>query len=628
MPRRRTRLALALLALAAAALVVPRGVAQASDPQVARDLRVAMSDGVALEVKLGGRGPLVGNELPARPVIVEFSPYAPACCAELGGPNFNYLQVHIRGTGLSNGSFDALGARTQQDVVDTLTWACTQPWSNGRLGLYGFSASAITVYNSLHLDLPCVQTAVLGSGTHELYRDLLYPGGVPNGMPAAGVLGLIGAPTVANLPERLFEEPLSAIDTAAGLATLPVDYQVHPTLDSYWRERGFRGDVNDLPILMLDGFFDVESRGAFQTFQELRGDGAHLLVVGAHDGVPTGSGGADRQRVAWYDHYLRDIDNGINRERVVQMFLAHGDREDMLAGDYVTGAGDNWPLPGTTWSTLHLDATSSGTATSINDGTLALAPPASATQSYPAVGSLPTASDPYNTAILGVFNNSPTLTDMAIAEPFGLSYTTAPLTTPLDAVGPASLDVVLASTAPETDIYAVLSDVWPNGSAHPMAAGRLRTSYPEVDLARSLVDNGRIVQPYGRYDLPEPAAVGEERRYHVELWPIGNRFEAGHRLRLHLLGASGASQPTTPGINTIRLGADGSRLYFPAAPGNDLAAALGARSSRTPAGAPAGGTTGRGVLAATGLDRSPALGAVLLALAIALRAVAVRRAAS
>ena len=157
---------------------------------------------------LGGRGPLVGGELPARPVIVEFSPYGPGCCLELGGPDFNYLQVHIRGTGLSAGSFDALGPRTQQDVAEVLAWACAQPWSNGRLGLYGFSASAITVYNSLHLDLPCVETAVLGSGTHELYRDLLYPGGVPNGIPAPGVFGLIGAPLVQHGPGRFERDPV------------------------------------------------------------------------------------------------------------------------------------------------------------------------------------------------------------------------------------------------------------------------------------------------------------------------------------------------------------------------------------------------------------------------------------
>jgi predicted acyl esterase len=136
------------LGCAVAALLVPVAFdakAEEVGPQVTRDIRLPRSDGVQLEVKLGGRGPLVGGELPARPVIVEFSPYGPACCAEYGGPSFNYLQVHIRGTGLSNGSFDALGPRTQQDVAEVLGWACGQPWSNGRIGLYGFSASAIAV---------------------------------------------------------------------------------------------------------------------------------------------------------------------------------------------------------------------------------------------------------------------------------------------------------------------------------------------------------------------------------------------------------------------------------------------------------------------------------------------------
>ena len=40
---------------------------------------------------------------------------------------------------------------------------------------------------------------------------------------------------------------------------------------------------------MVNGFFDVESRGAFQGYQELRDDGAHLVVIGAHDGAPAGT---------------------------------------------------------------------------------------------------------------------------------------------------------------------------------------------------------------------------------------------------------------------------------------------------------------------------------------------------
>lgn len=566
----RTRVAVVLTTLVAILTVANAPAAPAAEAQVTRVLRVAMSDGVELEVKLGGRGPLVGGELPVRPVIAEFSPYAPGCCAEAAGPDFNYLQVHIRGTGLSNGTFDALGPRSQQDVAELLGWACSQPWSNGRLGLVGFSASAIVVYNSLHLQLPCVETAVLGSGTHELYRDLLYPGGVSNGLPALGVLGLIGAPLAAAVPERLVRNPLSTAPAALGMARLPIDYQSHPTLDSYWRERGFRGDANDIPILMIDGFFDVESRGAFQAFQALRDDGAHLLVVGAHDGEPVGSGGAGRQRAAWFDRYLRDVDNGIDREPTVQLFLANGDREDMLAGRFVTTDGTDWPLPGTAWVPLHLDAGRSGTARSINDGSLLPGPAGTAAQSYPAIASLPSASDPYNTAIVGI-NGAPLLTDMTLAEPLGLSYTTQPFAMPAQAVGPASVELVLSSTAPETDIYVVLSDVWPDGTAHPMAAGRLKSSFPGVDLARSLVDaHGNVVQPYGTYDLRAPAAIGQERRYHVELWPIGNQFEAGHRLRLHVLGVSGASQPGMPAVNTIRLGPAGSRLLLPVLHRQDL----------------------------------------------------------
>lgn len=572
---RRLRAILVVVALVAGLGVAQAPAAPAAEPQVVTDLRVPMSDGVELEVRLGGRGPLVDGSLPARPVIVELSPYAPGCCSEVAGPDYNYLQVHLRGTGLSGGRFDALGPRTQHDVAELLGWACDQPWSNGRLGLQGFSASAIVVYNSLHLDLPCVETAVLGSGTHELYRDLLYPGGISNGLPAAGVLGLIGAPLVQALPARLGSDPLSVPSAVGGLAQVAADYQLHPTLDRYWQERGFRGDANDLPILMVDGFFDVESRGAFQAFQALRDDGAHLLVVGAHDGVPAGSGGADRQRAAWFDRYLRDIHNGIDEEPAVQLLLADGDREDMLAGRYVTLDGTDWPLPGTTWVPLHLDKATSGTATSTNDGTLAVDVPDRAAQSYPAVPSLPSATDPYNASIVGL-NSSPLLTDMTLAEPLGLTYTTAPFTEPVQAVGPASVELVLSSTAPDSGLYVVLSDVWPDGVAHPMAAGRLNSSFPGIDRSRSLVDEaGNIVQPYGTFGTRQPAAIGEQRRYHVELWPIGNQFEAGHRLRLHVIGVSGASKPGTPAVHTVRLGEGGSRLLVPVAPGSDLLAALG-----------------------------------------------------
>ena len=157
---------------------------------------------------------------------------------------------------------------------------------------------------------------------------------------------------------------------------------------------------------------------------------------------------------------------------------------------------------------------------------------------------------------------------MTGAEPLSLTYTTKPFTTDVLSAGPASLELRLSSTAPETGIWAVLTDVWPDGTAHPLTAGRLLNAFPNVNRRRSLRDRqGDIVQPYGVYDHKTPAAPGQERLYRVEFWPIGNRFKAGHRLRLYVLGTSAASQPGAPAVNSVRVGGrHASRLLFPVLP--------------------------------------------------------------
>jgi predicted acyl esterase len=234
---------------------------------------------------------------------------------------------------------------------------------------------------------------------------------------------------------------------------------------------------------------------------------------------------------------------------------------------------------------LALDPTVSGTAHSLNDGTLSLAAPAARTaQSYPAVPSDTFQTDPPNTAIVGndgpnqMASFFPPFTETALSEPLGLSFTTAPLRAPVDAAGPLDLDLRLSTTVPGTAIWAVVSDVWPDGSSHPLTVGRLSTDYPLILRRRSLRDplTRAVVQPYGDYTHPSPAQVGTPRLYHVELWPIGNRFEAGHRIRLDVLGASAASRQGAPALDTVVLGGrHPSRLMFPVLPGSDLPAALG-----------------------------------------------------
>jgi len=556
------------------------------------------SDGTTLRFFISSSG-----TLRPRPLIVEFSPYAPtsfsaqfAAPPAFGhdfGPAYNHIEVNARGTGQSSGAWGPVGPRDQQDVAEFLAWACKQPWSNGHIGLYGFSASAIIIYNSLHLPLACVDAATLMSGTNDLYRDLLYPGGILNLAPAIVVGASVGLPLLADFPPAFFEgRPIpDMLDT--GLGQIGIYFNIlagHPTEDEFWQQRAMRplsgSSPNHFPVLADGSFYDPEPRGAFESVRQLRAAGvpARLITYGAHDGFPANTLGPFPEFQRWLDHYLLGTDNGVEREPAVTLLLGNGGHDAFKHGDSTTLTGDGWPLPGTRWQPLFLDPARSGSARSANDGSLGTAaPPQAATQPYLDLASLPTATDPTTWTIAAagaasLFDALPLLTQLNSQEPLALTYSSAPLKSALDVAGPASLDLYVATALPADDLYAVLADVWPDGHATAVGVGRLRSFYPGVDRQRSVVDqNGELVQPYGDYSDVQPALPLQTREYHIEFWPVGNHFPSGHRLRLYLLGVPLYTVPL-PGVNLVAIGgATPSRLLLPVAPGSDLAAAIKAR---------------------------------------------------
>lgn len=575
--RSRSLLVAATTALVLGALGAPANAAEA-EPETTK-VRVTTSTGASLAAAVSGAAPLQ-----ARPTVVEFTPYGERGASFSVGEEYNFLTVQIRGTGDSGGGFDVLGPKTQRDVRDTLAWACSQPWSDGRLAVVGFSASAITYFNSQHQELPCVRAAVMRSGTFELYRDLLVPGGVPNSVPGLAVLSAIGGLALVQADERLSRDPLSGTETVLGLLGSGLSAGLlNPTLNTYWKERGFRGDANEVPTLLIDGVFDVEPRGDYQAFQQLQAQGtpAQLLVVGAHDGAPRGTDHGAAQIDKWLDRWVLGVQNGVEDEPAVQMLVADGGREQFLDGQFLRYDGSSWPLPGTSWTPLSLSAKRAGTSASPKDGSLTIVPDATTSrQSYAAFTSLPTQVDPHTISTLGAPLNQlttwiPFLTDMKLTNLTGLTFTSAPLKESVTAIGPGTLDVRLSTTGVSTPIWAVVSDVWPDGTTHPMTVGRLSSAFPGVVEEKSLYSAGNLVQPYGDYSNPRLALPGVARDYHVELWPIANRFKAGHRIQVSLVGQSALSLPSVPALNTVTIGkGSGSRLMLPTVPESDLAAAL------------------------------------------------------
>ena len=555
-------------------------------PKVTQIVNFETSDGAELHVVLTGHG-----DLRPRPVIVQFSPYG-----DIGrdlpnfGPAYNYAYVNVRGTGQSSGIWSAIGPRDQQDIAEFLAWACHQSWSNGRLGLYGFSASAIAIYNSLHQKLECVEAAALMAGTADLYRDLLYPGGMFNLVPGAAVSLGVGLPLTAGGFIDFFQSgqlPLDAIFSGVGFLGTILQVILSVDENHFWMERTQRYETNPnrFPVLADTGFYDVESRGPFESYQLLRDQGVpvHLRVFGAHDGYPKGTPGPMPEYQRWYDRYLLGHDNGIDREARVQLLIGHGSYEAQIDGAVTKLDAADWPVPGTRWQTLFLDSQRGHGAFSLNDGGLAAAAPQRQSHlPYLALTSLPTTSDPNTTSVIAaagalpLFKVFPILTQLALMEPLSLTWTTPVFTQDVDVVGPATLSVFAAAALPEADLHAVIADVWPDGSAHAVGLGRLRTGYPNIVEARTRRDSrGEIVQPYNDFSAKDRALPGQTREYHVEFWPIGNRFAAGHRLRLYLMGAATYTVPT-PNLNFVSLGGDTpSRLQLPVLPGSDACSAAG-----------------------------------------------------
>jgi predicted acyl esterase len=104
-------------------------------------------------------------------------------------------------------------------------------------------------------------------------------------------------------------------------------------------------------------------------------------------------------------------------------------------------------------------------------------------------------------------------------RPDVVTYTTLPLETSLDVVGPVRLVLYASSSTVDTDFSARLSDVFPDGRAIQLQSGMLRARYRDCAQMPELLEPDRIY------------------RLEIDMWATANRFKEGHHLRLDVCSA-------------------------------------------------------------------------------------------
>ena len=177
----------------------------------------------------------------------------------------------------------------------------------------------------------------------------------------------------------------------------------------------------------------------------------------------------------------------------------------------------DWPIPGTEFRRYYLHSRGRANS-SLGDGALS----ADAPGLEPPDSFLYNPLDPAPTRGGGLCCYPPALRGGAFDQSSiehradVLVYSTEPLAQDLEVIGPVTLTLFAASSAPDTDFTAKLVDVSPCGFARNLTDGIIRARYRESRSAAALMTPGKVYE------------------FTIDLWSTANLFPAGHRIRLEV----------------------------------------------------------------------------------------------
>jgi uncharacterized protein len=480
------------------------------------------------------------------PVVLEYDPYSAGVTSDASWNAYGYamLGVNFRGTGCSQGTFQPLrGDIWGRDGAQVVAWAARQPWSDGKLGMIGFSFTGVSQLATAAFAGPALKAITPENVFPDLYRDIVYPGGIYNSWITAWIAGrnfVLGAPVL----EQSATDPMcdaSQATQAAGDESQMAIVAGHPYIDSTWAQQpeSFLRRVH-VPVLGCVNWQDstAYSRG-FDGYREL--GPATTWVVGAN-GVHADCPTSQAERVRFFDRYVKGESNGW--ESTPHLMIEHELRP--IPGytnvrDDPAGATGAWESSFATWSDVNA-AIHPLALYAQAGGRLDPSPPATVQPADSYRSPAPTANVGYDWTSRNWWSN-PT------APGSELVYTTPPLAHDAEFLGPGSADLWVSSTSPNTDVQVTLSEVRPDGQEMYVENGWLRLSDRRLDPRTSTV-----LRPSHPYTLQgvEPLTPGQPVLARIELLPFDHVFRAGSAIRLSIdsPGVYFAILPT-PASNSI-----------------------------------------------------------------------------
>ncbi|MFI9503131.1 CocE/NonD family hydrolase [Nocardia sp. NPDC052566] len=492
-----------------------------------------------------------------------------------------YIEVvaDVRGTGGSTGAWNPASKQDGIDGAQLVDWAAKLPGSNGKVGMYGYSFPALSALRTAESVGPGspLKAIVPMAMPNNIFNEVLGHDGLmsPVLLTAISVmvpyLSLIGPFLSAVVSPQLFLKSLidhlqAAVSSDSTIKLLLEAYGGGPLAydGKWWQERRFETELsnvveNGIAMYQVGGLWDLYQEGPFRNYSQLqnlaagrdqfapmapgqRADGRFQLLMGPWYHVGLGVGPGSRLdtgmiTLAWFDRWLKDIDNGIDKTDTPLHVIDPGNlaastarypfeqaaiQQRWFDGDRLVGKP-----PTVADASDRLDYT--GIDNPCNRQTLGQ----------------------YTAGLLDfvfrLFNAYNPCTEWVQEPTAGRKYTMDPVTEATVLAGPSSVTLYASSTSTDAAFQVWLDDVAPDGSVVNITGGSQLASMRTLDESKTWRDGDVVYAPEHIVQKGENEQLltpGQTFRVEIKMRPTFYRLMPGHALRLRI--TSGTFPTTIP----------------------------------------------------------------------------------
>ena len=533
---------------------------------------IAMRDGTRIAIDIFR--PTLGGEPAADklPVLWMHTPYNrryfrggaltaesyPGKALKLSGHGYVVAVADFRGLYASFGTNAGFNRGEWQDAArmdayDITEWLAAQPWSSGRVGMWGCSATGGSQMQALTVAPPSLKAVFPMSCEWDVYPfanagGMSPPPGVTTRLPRGGspeARDRLAVPVDADADRKLLEAAVAGhSDNVETAGYAPFRDSIAGNFDSRWWLKSSPAEYEkaiEASGIAVYTAVNLDETGAGYgpafTFNNLSNPRKLVIGPGTHCDWTTveKETGFDIlvEELRFFDYWLKGVENGVMDEAPVTYYTYNLTATDLGNPGWQTAPA--WPLPDQQLTSFHLGENSL-------------------------------------TREAGPAGRIDATVDYEVNEENfwakGVTFVTAPLETDVQVSGHPVLRLWLSSSAGDADVVARIDDVAPDGThTYRTVEGRLRASMRATTEA-----------PYDNLGLPYhpfteasamPLTPDEPALLEFDFYMISNLFRAGHRIRLTLNFADARAtprQPEPPGIGVHFGGGMDSALILPVIP--------------------------------------------------------------